>query len=193
VDPEDPDMPFARHTALPRRHLLALATTLMTLGAAAQAGEVEVLHWWTSGGEAKAAAALRATLQEKGHTWKDFAVAGGGGDAAMTVLKSRVVAGNAPAAAQIKGPSLQEWARNGVLASVDEVAKADRWDEALPKVVSDIMKYKGQYIAVPVNVHRVNWLWANPAAFKKAGATVPTPCGSNRRHGAGHRRGLKMP
>jgi glucose/mannose transport system substrate-binding protein len=25
-----------------------------------------------------------------------------------------------------------------------------------------------------VNVHRVNWLWANPEAFKKAGAKVPT-------------------
>jgi glucose/mannose transport system substrate-binding protein len=36
------------------------------------------------------------------------------------------------------------------------------------------MKYKGNYIAVPVNVHRVNWLWANPEAFKKAGAKVPT-------------------
>ncbi|TDM09913.1 MAG: sugar ABC transporter substrate-binding protein [Ideonella sp. MAG2] len=147
---------------------------LLTCAAAAQAGEVEVLHWWTAGGEAKAAAALKATLQAKGHTWKDFAVAGGGGDSAMTVLKSRVVSGNAPAAAQIKGPSLQEWAREGVLANMDDVAKAEKWDESLPKVVSDIMKYKGNYIAAPVNVHRVNWLWANPEAFKKAGAKVPT-------------------
>jgi glucose/mannose transport system substrate-binding protein len=153
---------------------MALTAALMTAAASARAGEVEVLHWWTSGGEAKAASALKATLQEKGHTWKDFAVAGGGGDAAMTVLKSRVVSGNAPSAAQIKGPSLQEWAREGVLASVDDVAKADHWDDVLPKVVSDIMKYKGNYIAVPVNVHRVNWLWANPAAFKKVGAKVPT-------------------
>jgi glucose/mannose transport system substrate-binding protein len=140
----------------------------------AQAGELEVLHWWTSGGEAKAAASLKAAMQAKGHTWKDFAVAGGGGDAAMTVLKSRVVSGNAPAAAQIKGPSLQEWASEGVLANIDGVAKAEKWDELLPKVVSDVMKYKGNYIAVPVNVHRVNWLWANPAAFQKAGAKLPT-------------------
>ena len=154
-------------------HALALGA-LMTCAAAAQAGEVEVLHWWTAGGEAKAAAALKATLQAKGHTWKDFAVAGGGGDSAMTVLKSRVVSGNAPAAAQIKGPSLQEWAREGVLANMDDVAKAEKWDESLPKVVSDIMKYKGNYVAAPVNVHRVNWLWANPEAFKKAGAKVPT-------------------
>ncbi|CAD5372370.1 putative sugar-binding periplasmic protein [Rubrivivax sp. A210] len=153
--------------------LVALVSALV-VAAGAQAGEVEVLHWWTSGGEAKAASALKATMQGKGHGWKDFAVAGGGGDAAMTVLKSRVVSGNAPAAAQIKGPSLQEWAAEGVLANMDAVAKAEKWDEVLPKAVSDVMKYKGNYIAVPVNVHRVNWLWANPAAFQKAGAKMPT-------------------
>ena len=153
-----------------------IALAVVALGAfnlPAQAGEVEVLHWWTSGGEAKAAQALKASLQAKGHVWKDFAVAGGGGDAAMTVLKSRVVSGNAPAAAQIKGPSLQDWAKEGVLASIDDVAKAEKWDTLLPPVVSDIMKYKGSYIAVPVNVHRVNWLWANPEVFKKAGAKLP--------------------
>ncbi|MEX8496192.1 MAG: ABC transporter substrate-binding protein [Leptothrix ochracea] len=153
---------------------LASAVVVGLTAGAAQAGEVEVLHWWTSGGEAKAAAALKATLQAKGHTWKDFAVAGGGGDSAMTVLKSRVVSGNAPAAAQIKGPSLQEWAAEGVLANIDDVAKAEKWDSLLPPVVANVMKYKGNYIAAPVNVHRVNWLWANPAAFKKAGAKVPT-------------------
>jgi glucose/mannose transport system substrate-binding protein len=159
------------HAVSFKRGLLAAAALSAAL--VAQAGEVEVLHWWTSGGEAKAAAALKGQLQAKGHTWKDFAVAGGGGDNAMTVLKSRVVSGNPPAAAQIKGPALQEWAAEGVLASIDDVAKAERWDQLLPKVVSDVMKHKGSYIAVPVNVHRVNWLWVNPEAFKKAGAKVP--------------------
>ena len=153
---------------------LSLAAAGLMSASLAQAGEVEVLHWWTSGGEAKAAAELKATMQKKGHTWKDFAVAGGGGDSAMTVLKSRVVSGNAPAAAQIKGPSLQEWAREGVLANMDGVAKAEKWDELLPKAIADGLKYKGNYIAAPVNVHRVNWLWANPEVFKKAGAKLPT-------------------
>ncbi len=161
---------FKTRSALPRLTILAVAAIVGT----ASAGEVEVLHWWTSGGEAKAAAALKQTMEAKGHTWKDFAVAGGGGDAAMTVLKSRVISGNAPAAAQIKGPALQEWAAEGVLANIDDVAKADHWDDVLPKVVADVMKYKGHYIAAPVNVHRVNWLWTNPEVFKKAGAKVPT-------------------
>ena len=74
----------------------------------AQAGEVEVLHWWTSAGEKRAAETLKKLVEAKGHTWKDFAVAGGGGEAAMTVLKTRAVSGNPPAAAQIKGPDIQE-------------------------------------------------------------------------------------
>jgi glucose/mannose transport system substrate-binding protein len=153
---------------------LATAVALVVAAGTAAAGEVEVLHWWTSGGEAKSVGELKKIMQAKGHTWKDFAVAGGGGDAAMTVLKSRVVAGNPPAAAQIKGPAIQEWANEGVLANLDATAKAEKWDSLLPKVVADVMKYKGNYVAAPVNVHRVNWMWANNAVLKKAGvASTP--------------------
>jgi len=151
---------------------LALAAAGLLTATLARAGEVEVLHWWTSGGEAKAAAELKATMQKKGHTWKDFAVAGGGGDAAMTVLKSRLVSGNPPAAAQIKGPQIQEY--GSLAANLDDVAKANKWDDLIPKAIADGLKYKGNYVAVPVNVHRVNWLWTSPEAFKKAGAKVPT-------------------
>ena len=148
--------------------LLCAAAVAFTMSSAI-AGEVEVLHYWTSGGEAKSAGELRSMLQSKGHTWKDFAVAGGGGDNAMTVLKSRVVSGNPPSAAQIKGPAIQEWAAEGVLANLDTVAKAENWDKVLPAVVANVMKYKGNYVAAPVNVHRVNWIWASPEVLKKAG------------------------
>jgi len=135
----------------------------------AVAGDVEVLHYWTSGGEAKSAAELKKIMSAKGHAWKDFAVAGGGGDNAMTVLKSRVVSGNPPSAAQIKGPAIQEWAQEGVLGNLDSVAKAEKWDSLLPQVVANVMKYKGSYVAAPVNVHRVNWMWANPEVLQKSG------------------------
>jgi glucose/mannose transport system substrate-binding protein len=158
---------------------LLVATALAAVGLASSAplyagGEVEVLHWWTSGGEAKSVGELKKELEAKGDTWKDFAVAGGGGETAMTVLKSRVVSGQPPTAAQVKGPQIQDWAAEGVLANLDSTAQAGKWDSLLPGVVSNVMKYKGHYVAVPVNVHRVNWLWANAEVFKKAGAKVPT-------------------
>lgn len=157
-----------------KRTRIALAALGLAAATAASAGEVEVLHFWTSGGEAKSAAELKRIMESKGHTWRDFAVAGGGGDSAMTVLKSRVVSGNPPSAAQVKGPAIQEWAAEGVLSDMNTLAKAEKWDEVLPKVVADVMKYKGSYVAAPVNVHRVNWLWASSDALKKAGvASMP--------------------
>ncbi len=152
---------------------LALTMTVLMAVPGAMAGEVEVLHWWTSGGEAKSVAVLKDLLEKDGHTWKDFAVAGGGGDTAMTVLRSRAIAGNPPTAAQVKGPQIQQWGDEGVLADLSRVARAEKWDDIIPGVVADIMKYRGQYVAVPVNVHRINWMWVNPEVFKKAGAKVP--------------------
>jgi glucose/mannose transport system substrate-binding protein len=35
------------------------------------------------------------------------------------------------------------------------------------------MKYRGDYVAVPVNVHRVNWMWGNAAVLKQAGIARP--------------------
>ena len=154
---------------------LGLSSLAISVAAAtAHAGEVEVLHWWTSGGEAKSINVLKELMTEQGHTWKDFAVAGGGGESAMTVLKSRAIAGNPPAAAQIKGPTIQEWGDLGFLTNLDAVAEKGQWDVVLPQGVSDVMKYDGHYVAAPVNVHRVNWLWANPEIFKKAGASIPS-------------------
>lgn len=155
------------------RHLTVALAAAGFLAQGAQAGEVEVLHWWTSGGEAKSAAELKKMVQAKGHTWKDFAVAGGGGDNAMTVLKTRVISGNPPTAAQVKGPGIQEWGREGVLANLGAVAKVDNWDGLIPPVIARAMKYQNNYVAVPVNVHRVNWMWVNPEVFKKAGVNPP--------------------
>ncbi|WP_409970352.1 ABC transporter substrate-binding protein [Piscinibacter sp.] len=154
------------------RGMLA-ATALWAVAACAWAGQVEVLHWWTSGGESKSVEELKRLLASQGHTWRDFAVVGGGGDSAMSVLRARVLAGNPPAAAQIKGPAIQEWGRLNVLADLEEVATLQKWDAQLPRVVADVMKVNGRYVAVPVNVHRVNWLWINRDALLKTGLRVP--------------------
>ncbi|MES2126097.1 MAG: ABC transporter substrate-binding protein [Pseudomonadota bacterium] len=154
-------------------NILTASAAVLLGTASAVAADVEVLHYWTSGGEARSIAELKKALQAKGVGWKDFAVAGGAGENASTALKARVIAGNAPTAAQVKGPAIQEWGKEGVLANIDAVASAEKWDSLLPPAVSTIMKYKGSYVAAPVNVHRVNWLWINPAVLKKAGAKAP--------------------
>lgn len=136
--------------------------------------ELEVLHWWTSGGEARSAQVLQEAVEARGHTWKNFAIPGGGGESAMAVLKARAVSGNPPTAAQIKGHDIQEWGKLGFLSSLEPVARAEQWDKVLPAFLAKIMHYKGHYVAAPVNIHRVNWLWINPKIFRQVGVKIPT-------------------
>ncbi len=140
----------------------------------AVAGEVEVLHLWTTAGQARAVATLKASLEKMGHTWMDFAVAGGGGENLMTALKSRAVAGNPPAAAQMKAPVVREWAEQGFLVDLDDVAAENGWSKLLSPAIQELVKIDGKYMAAPVNIHRIDWLWINPSVLKKAGAQVPT-------------------
>jgi len=72
-----------------RNLLMASAMTAAVVGLAASAHaadikEVQMLHWWTSGGEAAALNVLKQDLAKEGYAWKDVPVAGGGGEGAMT-------------------------------------------------------------------------------------------------------------
>ena len=100
-----------------KKMIAALGVTAMVGSVPAYAGEVEVLHWWTSGGEAAALNVLKEDLQGKGVSWQDMPVAGGGGENAMTVLRARVSANNAPTAAQMLGFDIQDWGAQGAAAT----------------------------------------------------------------------------
>lgn len=150
-----------------------LATALSFIPMTLNAGDVEVLHYWTSGGEARSVQVLKDQMQEDGHNWIDFVVQGGGGGNAMARLQDRVLRGDPPTAAQIKGLDIQRWARLGFLRNIDPLAERQDWDAILPPVVADAMKYNGNYVAVPVNVHRTNWLWANKRVLDTVGVSVP--------------------
>jgi glucose/mannose transport system substrate-binding protein len=159
-----------------RKMLLATAGVLVTVlaaGAIHAAQEVEVLHWWTSGGEAAALTVLKKDLEAKGITWKDMPVAGGGGTQAMTVLRARVSSGNPPTAVQMLGFDILDWAEQGVLGDLNEVAEEGGWDKVVPVAIQKFSKYDGKWIAAPVNVHSTNWIWANKAVLDKVGVAQP--------------------
>ena len=138
------------------------------------ADDVEVLHWWTSGGEAAAVGVLKDDLASKGVGWKDMPIAGGGGDAAMTTLRARVTAGNAPTAVQMLGFDIQDWAAQGALANLNDVAAAEGWDAVVPSALQAFSKYDGNWVASPVNVHSTNWVWISKSALDAAGGSAPT-------------------
>ena len=152
-----------------------LLASAMTLGAgtATAAGEVEVLHWWTSGGEAAALNVLKEDLESKGVTWQDMPVAGGGGSEAMTALRARVTAGNAPTAVQMLGFDILDWAKEGALGNLNAVASEEGWDDVVPAALQAFGKHEDNWISAPVNVHSTNWVWIGKAALDAAGGKAP--------------------
>lgn len=152
----------------------ASGVAMIAASAAYAAPEAEVLHYWTSGGEAKSVAVLQEEFAANGGTWTDMPVAGGGGDAAMTALRARVLSGNAPTAVQLKGPAIQEWYEEGVLADISAVAEANNWADVLPDSIAGHMKCEGTWCAAPVNVHRVDWIWANADVLSANGIEMPS-------------------
>ncbi len=152
----------------------AVLASVASFGAsAALAGDVEVLHWWTSGGEAAALNVLKEDLESQGIGWNDMPVAGGGGEQAMTVLRARVTAGNAPTAVQMLGFDILDWANEGALADLNEVAAAEGWDDVVPDALKAFAKSDGKWVSAPVNVHSTNWVWANKSVLDASGIAVP--------------------
>ena len=153
-----------------------LLTSVFATGfalSAQAADQVEVLHWWTSGGEAAALDVLKKDLESKGVTWQDMPVAGGGGEQAMTALRARVTAGNPPTAVQALGFDITDWAKQGVVGDLGAVADKEGWDKVVPVALQNFAKYDGKWIAAPVNVHSTNWVWINKKALDAAGGKAP--------------------
>ena len=134
---------------------------------------VQMLHWWTSGGEAAALNVLKQDLAKEGFAWKDVPVAGGGGEGAMTALKAMVAAGNPPTASQILGYFAVDYAEAGKLGDITSLAKKEGWDKVVPTALQKFTTTNGKWDAVPVNIHSVNWVWINKAVMEKIGGTEP--------------------
>ena len=156
-----------------KKKLAVLLTASLMGTASVQAQDVEVLHWWTSGGEAAALNVLKKDLEGQGIGWQDMPVAGGGGEQAMTVLRARVTAGNAPTAVQMLGFDILDWAKQGALADLNELAGKEGWDQVVPTALQAFAKHDGKWISAPVNVHSTNWVWANKAVLDKNGIAPP--------------------
>lgn len=148
-------------------------SVIALLSLPACASQVEVLHWWTSGGEARAVEVLKAEWIAQGNQWNDFAVQGGGGKSAMTVLKSRALAANPPEAAHLKGYELKEWAGLGFLRDLSPMADHLGWYTKMPPMVQATLSQNGALMAVPTGIHRVNWLWLNRKVFEQQKLAPP--------------------
>jgi glucose/mannose transport system substrate-binding protein len=142
-------------------------TTLMTGVAVAQPKTV-MLHQWATGSDAASIAKLGEMFEAKGGKWEQNAIAGHTANT-LAKLRADVLSGNAPAAVQLKGPEIAEWNETGKTANLDELAKAENWEGIVAPELFPVMKPKGSWVAAPMNIHRINWVWGNSKAMATAG------------------------
>jgi glucose/mannose transport system substrate-binding protein len=151
--------------------LLLLAAPAGGYGKSAAASQLEVFSWWTGGGEAHGLEAL-IKIWNKQHPntrFKNETVAGGAGTNAKAVLAQRLAANKPPDSFQgHAGAELQDYIKAGQLEPIDAVYKKYGLGKVFPQQLIQQIRYKGKLYSVPVNIHRANVLWYNPATLRKA-------------------------
>jgi len=152
----------------------ALAVTVALPFAAAHATDLEVTHWWTSGGEAAAVAELAKAFNATGNKWVDGAIAGAGGTA-RPIMISRITGGDPMGATQFNhGRQAEELVESGLMRDLTDVATRENWKEIIkPASLLDSCTFDGKIYCAPVNIHSWQWLWLSNGAFEKAGVAVP--------------------
>lgn len=158
-----------------RSFAAALAATVVMPFAAAQATDLEVTHWWTSGGEAAAVAELAKAFDATGNKWVDGAIAGSGGTA-RPIMISRITGGDPMGATQFNhGRQAEELAQAGLMKDLTAVAEKEGWKDIIkPASLLESCTIDGKIYCAPVNIHSWQWLWLSNAAFEQAGVAVPT-------------------
>lgn len=157
------------------RRLIFLILTVGIVAPVWAGGELEVAHWWTSAGEARAVAEIQKAFEAAGGKWKNSGIVGGGGEKLTEVLRARAAAGTPPAVVQVfMGPNVRRWAEEGVLVDLSDVAEEGRWKEKLPETINRLIQYEGRYMAAPINAHRINSMWINAKILREAGGDAPT-------------------
>ncbi len=152
------------------RLTLAAALTLAA-GAGAQAEpKINLLHQWDTGGDALAIAKLGEMFEAEGGSWQQTPIPGHTANV-LTKLRADVLAGNPPSAVQLKGPEIAEWAETGYTADLNDLAAKEHWDDVVAPELISVMKPEGTWAAAPMNIHRINWMWASKPALDKAGIT----------------------
>ena len=153
----------------------AFAASVALPVGAAHATDLEVTHWWTSGGEAAAVAEFAKAFDATGNKWVDGAIAGSG-STARPIMISRITGGDPMAATQFNhGRQAEELVEAGLMRDLTDLATAEGWaDVVAAPALLESCTLDGKIYCVPVNIHSWQWMWLSNKAFEDAGVPVPT-------------------
>ncbi|MWV39987.1 ABC transporter substrate-binding protein [Natrialba sp. INN-245] len=133
--------------------------------------QLELIHWWTAGGEEDALEALLDGFLEEHEEGviEENPAPGGAGSALNAAVQSRLIDEEPPSTFQIwPGEALRPFVDSNVLAALDDIW-SDDMREAYIDSVRELSQRNGVYVAVPVNIHRLNNLFYNVDVVEDVG------------------------
>ncbi len=158
---------------------LALSMVLAVGGMAlaqGPSGELEIFSWW-AGDEGPALEALITRYVElyPDVTVNNATVTGGSGVNAKAVLKTRMLGGDPPDSFQVHAGQelIGTWVIADRMEDLTFLFEEQGWMDQFPQGLLDLISTDEGIWSVPVNIHRSNVLWYNPAKLAEWGVEVP--------------------
>jgi glucose/mannose transport system substrate-binding protein len=149
-------------------------TTTPTTGQAST--EFEFFSWWTGGGDSEGKLALLDLFEQEhpGVEIIDSAIAGGAGTNAQAELANRLLANDPPDSYQRHaGKELLDDISADKVEDISSLYDDEGWRDVFPASLLDLITVDGKLYSVPVNIHRSNVMWYNPAVLEEVGIAAP--------------------
>ena len=161
-----------------RRRLLAgsaaaLAMPRLSLAQGAKP-RVTAISQWSAGSDGAAISALGKLFEERGGVWQHNPVPGFTTEM-MNKLRAQIMAGDPPAISQLKGPEIAAWSKIAPTVDISPWVKTAGFADRVPAELARSCQPGGHWIALPLQVYRINTLFLSTKGMQRAGVTkAPT-------------------
>jgi glucose/mannose transport system substrate-binding protein len=164
---------------LRRRNLLAGSASALAASAVGTARvsaqtpvkpRMTIISQWSTGSDGAAITALGREFERQGGTWEHSPVPGFTTEM-MNKLRAQIIAGDPPAASQLKGPEIAAWSKIAPVVDLDATVRDAGFEAVVPAELARLSKPNGKWIALPVQAYRINTLFISKKAMERAGET----------------------
>jgi glucose/mannose transport system substrate-binding protein len=132
---------------------------------------VDVRHWWMGIADDAALKVYKEKLAEEGISWHDSGVNGEQGKPLGERIRN--ANGTTPDALLLNANAIRKSAPSGLLLPFDALAAREGWNNAVPAAIQRFARPNGHWIALPTEIHRINWLWINKKIFDELKLAPP--------------------
>jgi glucose/mannose transport system substrate-binding protein len=159
---------------LHRRAVLAGSAALLAAPCVARAQDakpkVTVISQWSAGSDGLAITTLGKRFEAEGGIWEHNPVPGFTTEM-MNKLRAQIIAGDPPAASQLKGPEIAAWSKIAPVVDLDAMVQEAGYEKVVPAELVRLSKPYGHWIALPIQAYRVNTLFVSKKAANTVGLT----------------------